>query len=121
MALQPKPKDHAYPALKWHPDTGESRVFHNEGQVPKGWLNQHPDAIKPEKLDPATPLPVPMTRREIMDALHSGEISYDPKAKTSVLFDQLTVAVKQALTAADISFDDATDTKELLALLPTPE
>ncbi len=56
-----------------------------------------------------------------MDALHSGEISYDPKAKTSVLFDQLTVAVKQALTAADISFDDATDTKELLALLPTPE
>jgi hypothetical protein len=116
-----KPKDQSYPALKWHPETGDCRLFHSEGQVPKGWLDQHPRNLAPEKLDPASPAALPMTRKEIVEALNSGGISYDPKAKASVLFDQLTVAVKEALTEANISFDDAADTKELLALLPTPE
>jgi len=121
MALPAKPKDQSYPALKWHPENGECRLFHSEASVPKGWLDQHPRNLKPESVDPAAPAPLPMTRKEIVDALNNGGISYDPKAKVSVLYDQLTVAVKEALTTADISFDDDADTKELLALLPTPE
>ena len=121
MPAPHKPKDQAYPALKWHPETGDCRLFHNEASVLKGWLDQHPRNLKPENVDPAAPAPLPMTRKEIVDALNNGGISYDPKSKTTVLFDQLTVAVKEALTEADISFDDAADTKELLDLLPKPE
>lgn len=115
----------AFPAMLWHPETGESRVFHKAGDVPEGWLDTHPDNVKnlpkAEKAAQTKPVPLSMTRKEMVQALQDGGISFDPASKVDVLYAILTEAVKKFLTDAEVEFDPATDTKALLELLPKPE
>lgn len=125
-------KDPHYPAYKWHPETGEQKLFTKAGDVPQGWLDTHPsnlseddkarlaDAAKaPEAQTKAAPLS--LTRKEVVKALQDGGIQFDPAAKVDVLYAILTEAVKKFLTEAEVEFDPAADTKALLELLPKPE
>jgi hypothetical protein len=42
-------KNANYPAFRWHPETGEAKVFNSEGDVPEGWLHKHPEDPSLEK------------------------------------------------------------------------
>ena len=120
-------KDQSYPAMKWDPVTKESRVFNKASEVPDGWLDTHPDNLEnmpqPVKAPEvqAKAVPLPLTRKEMVQALQDGGIPFDPASKVDVLYAILTEAVKKFLTDADIAFDPAADTKVLLGLLPKPE
>ena len=72
-------------AWRYDPKTGEGRIFDNEEDVPKGWVDRLPEegeepakapkAAKPkaETPAPAGDAPEPMTRNEIMAALKGME------------------------------------------------
>ena len=121
-------KDPNYPAMMWHPKTCESRVFYQAGDVPKGWINTHPNNLavavnqEAESEAPAADKAAPdMTRKEIVAALTDGGIPFDPASKVVVLHELLITEVKRVLTEAEIEFDAASPTKALLELLPKPE
>lgn len=124
-AADKRAHDMAYPAMKWHPETGEARAFTKAGDVPDGWLDTHPNNISVVDKAAANnkdvvgkPVPLPLTRKEMVAALQQGGIAFDPAAKVDVLYAVLTEAVKKFLTDAEIEFDPALDTKALLALVP---
>lgn len=128
-------KDLNFPAMMFHPETGEGKVFKTAGEVPEGYLSFHPkdparkakDALEAAKVVDAKPaaavakaVDIPMTRDEIIAALNSGGIPFDDNAKTRALHNQLRDAVHAALIEAKISYVDNAPTKDLLALLPDP-
>lgn len=120
-------KDPNYPAMKWHPHTGENRVFHKSGDVPEGWLDTHPanvDSVTKE-VEAAPPsvlkAPLDMTRKEIVAALTEGGITFDPASKVVVLYELLTAEVNRVLTEEGIEYDPTAGTKKLLEILPKPE
>lgn len=102
------------PTMAWHPKTGENKIFNSSSEVPEGWLDTHPNNVA-EKSAPD------MTRKEIIAALSSGGIQFDERANKETLYEVLTDAVKKALTEAEITFNPALTTKQLLDLLPSPE
>lgn len=115
-----------YPAMKWHPETGEPTVFNAPGDVPAGYLDRHPNdpAGKVEVKKPDAPAKVPalcLTRKEIRAELDAGGIAYEKDEPTAVLYDKLVAALKAHLEAAEVEFDEAADAKALLALVPKPE
>lgn len=112
-----------FPALMWDAETGESKVFARAGDVPAGWLNHHPDDKDPAKQPPAPiaekPPVLPMTRKEVVQALKDGGIEFAANAPHAALYDLLLIGVKSALTEAQITFDpESTDAKALLGLFP---
>lgn len=117
-----------YPAMKWHPETGEAKVFHKAEDVPDGYLDTHPSNLAnvaaanqeaSKKLNKAKTLP--LSKDEIIAALVEGGIGYPKQASAKALYDLLTEKVKAALTEAGTSFDPEADTKTLLGLLTPPE
>ena len=115
-------KDPNYPAMKFHPQTGESRVFHTAEDVPEGWLNKHPAHVDDTKPAPAQKsATLPMTRDEIKAALDAGEIAYKKNAGDKALYDLLVASLKTHLTEAGIQFPEDADGPALLALVPPAE
>lgn len=113
-----------YPAMKWHPETGEMRVYAKAEHVPEGWLDTHPaNLAHVQALAAAAPKPVKLslTRQEILAALHEGGIEHNIKAKTQDLHERLRERCVAHLTDAGVEFDAAADTKALLELIPKPE
>lgn len=123
----PPPKgDPAYPAMMWHPETGENRIFNSADEVPEGWLDTHPnnkDAAEQRKAAAEArnpPATLPLTRAEIVKALGDGGINFNPRAATKALYDQLLGELKKTLTEAGIAYEQEADAKTLLGLLPDP-
>lgn len=113
-----------YPALKWHPETGESRLFDKAGDVPEGWLDTHPANLARVQADAAAapkPVKLSLSRTEIQAALREGGIDHNIKASTKDLHDLLRERCIKHLTEGGIEFDAAADTKTLLELIPKPE
>lgn len=108
-----------FPGWRYDPATGEGGLFNSADEVPDGWLDHVPPPGAPLAQEPAVSVRKPMTRAEITAALDSGRISYDPKAKADELHALLRDKVIAALKARAIAFDEAADTRDLLALLGT--
>lgn len=133
-------KDPSYPAMKWHPETAESRVFHKSEDVPEGWLDEHPSNVPKEVAKPtpkvavtAAPKPVkaaevksaeptslPMTREEMKAELQAGGIPFAPNAKDQTLYDALKKGVQEFLTGAGVAFPPDADVPALIALAKQP-
>lgn len=56
-----------FPGMRWHPKTGENRIFQNAEDVPEGWLAYHPadSAKSPPPPQPAPEAPKPSSRRPV--------------------------------------------------------
>lgn len=120
-----------FPAMKWHPNTGESQVFKAAQDVPEGWLDHHPADPDYEKeavgAAPKTPAKIAtgsfpeapvMSRDEIKTALDAAEIPYAKNAKDATLYDILLTSLRQHLAAQNVAFTDDMNAKQLLALVP---
>lgn len=126
-------KDPHYPAMKWHPVTGEYVVCQNESEVPEGYIDTHPNNLPPAKAEEAVkayaasvpaagfPAKLPMKKADIITALTEGGIAHDPAAKAIVLYDALLASLKAHLTEAEVEFPENATAPELLALVPKPE
>lgn len=118
------------PKLRWHPETGESQEFGPDDPVPEGWLPHHPlddakvaaaaalepkpeEAPKGKDVDPNAPL----TKREVVEALKSGGLTFKADAKLPELTDQLVVALKAALDAGAVPYAPDANPRALLALV----
>lgn len=133
-AYVPPPKgDQHFPAMMWHPETGESRVFNTAADVLEGWLDTHPanatrvDAIaaaKPSAKPAAAPKGsngLPMTREEITIALLEGGVQFKRNHDDKRLYDTLMAALKKALDERGVQYAPDATAPALLELLPKPE
>lgn len=115
-------KDKSFPAMKWHPETGESGIFNSASEVPEGWLDHHPNAKEPIKeKEVVKPTGLPMTKAEIQDALKTGGISAPANASAKSLYDLLVTSLRDHLTEANVTFPETATAPELLALVPKSE
>ncbi len=118
--------DVKFPGLRWDPKTGNCETFNSAGDVPEGWLDHHPDdpahggsprAAKADKPAAADKVELPLTRKEIMEHLKAGNVTFSPTLGTAALYELLVTSAKEALTAAAIEFDPAeTNAVTLLGL-----
>lgn len=115
--------DPNYPAMKWHPETGEAKTFTSADEVPEGWLDTHPSNL-PATPDagaasvPARPDPLPMSRDAIKKALDDAGITYAKNAKDQTLYDLLVSELRAHLTDQDIHWAETDDAPTLINLLP---
>jgi hypothetical protein len=115
-----------YPALKWHPETGVSTLFHTPESVPAGYLDVHPKNLSDEDrqaaIDAASgKVALPLTRAEIMEELTEAGVKFKPKATTDQLYELLVSELTNHLTEIGVEFPADADAKALLALVPKPE
>lgn len=115
--------DPNYPAMKWHPETGEAKTFTSADEVPKGWLDTHPNNL-PANPDagsasvPARPDPLPMSRDAIKKALDDAGITYAKSAKDQTLYDLLVSELRAHLTSQGVAWGKGDDATTLIHLLP---
>lgn len=129
--VNPPKGDPNFPAMKWHPQTAENRIFHKAEDVPEGWLDTHPknvtaaEEVEKTAYKPAVKAPaaksIPMDRKEILAALADGGVTPAKNASNAQLYSQLQDALKLALTEMGKEFPADADAKALLELLPKPE
>jgi hypothetical protein len=116
-------RDKSFPALYWHPETGEAAVYNSAAEVPTGHLDHHPkhfDGLNPPP--PARdPDVIPMTREEIVAVLKESEIKFAANAGIKSLYSLLVSSVKEHLTAEGIEFPETATGPELLELVPKQE
>lgn len=119
-----------FPAMKWHPQTGEATVFNKSQDVPDGYLDEHPDnlsgtaraeAVAAAAVKPPASDELCLTREEIMAELHESGLSYKKNTPTKALYDMLVEALKEYLAENEVEFPADADAKALLALVPKPE
>lgn len=112
-------KDPNFPAMKWHPTTGESKLCTVAEDVPDGWLDTHPNNLpKPdEKAKPAGEPELPMTRKDIIKELDAAGVAFPKMAKTQALYDLLGDTAKNFLAAAKVDYAPDADVPSLLALV----
>lgn len=104
-----------YPAMKWHPVTGEYILANDASEVPAGYLDTHPNNLPAVTVAP----PARMDRKDIILCLQDGAIPYKANAPTKALYELLLLGLKAALSAAEIAFDqESTDATALLSLFP---
>lgn len=116
--LPPKPAHPGYPAMKWHPETGEATVYNSPHEVPEGHLDQHPASLeKTPALKPSAPSALPMTKAEIVTALKAGNIEYPATAGAKALYDLLDKTLREHLTANNVTIPDNANVPALLALV----
>lgn len=134
-AYVPPPKgDPNFPARMWHPESGESAVFHNAADVPEGWLDTHPNNAKrvPANAAPAQPAVkapapdkkgngLPMTREQITIALLEGGVQFKRSSDDKALYATLMTALKKVLDDQGVKYDPKANAPALLELLPKPE
>lgn len=120
-------KEH-FPSMRWHPETGEARVFNAAHEVPEGWLDAHPNDPKAKAAEPAgdsagegEPAKEDLTRAQIIAALTEGQIEFSKNARTGPLYVKLTEAVKANLAARNITFEQDAPTSALLELAKAPQ
>jgi sugar lactone lactonase YvrE len=121
------------PVMKWHPETGKSKVFDHPDDVPAGYVSEHPNNLEPadrkaaiaklkaEKKAGKVEKAEPLTRKEIIAALTDGGLPFDGNAETVDLDKALSDALKEHLQAAEVLYPSDADTRELLTLVPKPE
>lgn len=117
-------KDPNFPAMKWHPATGEMRVFTKADDVPEGWIDTHPCNITADAVGKAPTAPtsnLSMKRKQVVRALTDGGIDFAADASHADLYALLVEKLQATLTEAEIAFDPAADAAALLELLPKPE
>lgn len=120
-------QDPNYPAMKWHPETGEAKTFVAPEDVPEGWLDIHPSNL-PEPapvaaskvVSPADSAALPMTREEMKAELSAGGIPFASNAKDATLYAALKKGVQEFLTGAGVAFPADADVPALIALAKTP-
>jgi hypothetical protein len=106
----------AYPALKWHPETGDCKQFERADDVPDGWLDTHPaNQLAAPVLNAAA-----ITREEIVSALKAGNVVHKASEGTSKLLALLTREVHDTLKRLGHEFDPSADVRALLAKLGPP-
>lgn len=99
--------------LRWHPTTGESKVYGDDETPPDGWLDFHP--ADPAKAPPKPP-EIGMTKAEMTDALKAGGIAAPATATAAELAGLLTTALVNNLTMRKIDFPADATVKELFDL-----
>jgi hypothetical protein len=105
----------------WDPETGEQKVFDSpEAREAEGWLDHHPLDEDKGGAGPgggADDESDDLTRDEIVAALKEGGIKHNARAATLTLLSTLDSSLRVALKAKGIAFEDATPTRDLLALI----
>lgn len=123
------PKDPNYPAMKWHPDTAEARVFTALEDVPAGWLDTHPSNLPPKDAEPEQQAAKdaasnagepPMTRAEIKAALDKLQVQYAKNAGDAKLYVLLDEAVREDMVAAGVDVTPGLTVPMMLAILLEP-
>lgn len=110
---------HEYPALKWHPETGECRQFAKADDVPEGWLDTHPVNVKNAATVAAGKLP-DITRQEIIAHLEAGHVEYNKAHSAKQLHKLLTTEVHATLKGLGREFDPEADVRSLIQQLGPP-
>jgi hypothetical protein len=127
-----------YPAFKWTA-AGECILVENASKDSPDYLNSHPGDAAPASVPetPVEPDPTPeapqaapskqtrsskapapasdMSRMDIINALVSGEVPYDPNDDTDVLAGVLRESLQSALTLHGAAFSAGDDLKTLYA------
>lgn len=115
-------KDPKFPGMRWHPETGENRIFNSAAEVPDGWQDRHPaDTADAKPAPPPTANPLPMSKAEVKAALTAGGIAFEPRLGHKALYEILVVSLKEHLTAAGIEFPADATAPQLLALVSNNE
>jgi hypothetical protein len=108
-----------FPGYRWHPESGDCRIFDKAEDVPEGWLESHPGS-----LDQAAPAAdkaydaLPLSKKEIVAALDEGGVSFKKNAPVAALYALLMENLKKALTEQEIAFPEDADAKALMDLFP---
>jgi hypothetical protein len=112
-------KNQQFPAMMWHPITGEAVTVNSAAEVPDGYLDQHPNSLaEAEKATPEKPaVGLPMDRAAIVAALNEGEIAFKKNAPTGALYNQLTASLRDALASANVTAPDSAEAPELLEMV----
>lgn len=116
-------KDPNFPAMMWHPTTGENRVFTAAVDVPDGWLDHYPTGeadAEPAKPADAPDAALPMTRDEIKTALDTLRVKYAKNARDATLYGMLIEALHEDLASAGVAFDPEAAAPALIVLLGQP-
>ena len=96
-----------YPALKWHPETGEAVLVIGPENDSNYLIDHHP--ADPDKGSPLVAEPAGFDRDRMLELLGTGGITYPKGAKLPVLRDLLTKGLQAALTGRGLDWqDDAT-------------
>lgn len=112
-------KNQAFPALFWHPETGDAEVYHAAVDVPEGHLPYHPNHKEARDAAPkVAPTLPPLTKDEIKAKLDAFEIKYAPNLGQKALYELLVRSLKEHFTAEGVAFDENATAPELLELLP---
>lgn len=121
-------KDLNYPAMKWHPETGESRVFIAPEDVPAGWIDTHPNNLPPDVKPVAEALAakiegdaLPLTKKQIKVELDAAGVTYPATANVKALYELLSDTLKTFCANNDIAYEPNADVPTLLALVKQPE
>lgn len=106
------------PRMRWNAKTGEPILLNKDQADPPGYLDHHPDDEEKgggrEKAQAKAKL---LPRKEVIQALKDGDVSFDAKAGTEELNTLLLGKLREALTAQEIEFGDDMGPSELLALI----
>jgi hypothetical protein len=99
-----------FPGHRWHPETGEMRVFQKAEDVPARWLDFHPgeplnavpaDAekrIAAENTEKRVekPAAIPLSRQQVVADLQRRGVAFQRNATTKVLYDLLVAEVERS-------------------------
>ncbi len=103
--------------IKWHPKTGEHKVFEDDELAPPDWLPYHPDDTDKGGEGVEVVAPKPYTVKEVQELLTEGGVQFDSKMKLADLTTLLDQSVKAALIARGVHFDEAEPTRDLVTKL----
>lgn len=112
-------KDPNFPAMKWHPKTGESRVFTAAEDVPEGWIDTHPNNVIAK--DAPAPDELPLTKKQIKTELDAAGVTYPPTAGAKALYELLSDSLKTFCAENEIPYEADMSVLTLLELVKKPE
>lgn len=128
MPTDPKAPNNKFagPTFRYGPN-GAAEIFHHSDDVPEGWTDNPADHAEKAEKPPAPPkaadndAALPMTKKQVVEALADGGIEFKPRASHAALYELLVENLRKALTEAEIAFAADADATALLELLPKPE
>ena len=104
-------KDQNYPALRWHPETGEAIEVNSVSEDNEIYLSHHPE--DPDKVAAVIKADDAMPMGRVKALLDQGGVAYATNAKADTLRRALRGALTEQLDARGIGFSDS-DTLEAL-------
>lgn len=111
-------KDSTYPAMRWHPETGEAITVNSVSEDNETYLSHHP--ADPDKVAAVTKADDAMPTERVKELLDQGGVSYPKNAKVETLRKTLRGALTAKLEDRGIGFA-TTDTLEDLFARVTAE